>query len=271
MKIYKDKNSLIKEISKEKNVAFVPTMGALHKGHISLINKAKRESDKVLVSIYINPKQFNSSSDFNEYPRNILKDIKLLKKKKINYIYLPSSKDILSFKTVSSVYLDKFSKILCGKFRPCHFKSVVNVVNRFLEIIKPKSIYLGMKDYQQLALIKSHILKNKINTKVVPCPTIRESNGVALSSRNINLNKNQIKKAGKIYNYLKINKKKILSKILNNKKSEITNKLIQLGIKKIEYLECVNLKKLKICKNMKDNFNVFVAYYLGKVRLIDNL
>jgi len=271
MKIYKDKNSLINEISKQKNIAFIPTMGALHKGHVSLIDKAKKESDKVLVSIYVNPKQFNYSLDFSKYPRNILKDINLLKKKKINYLYLPNNKDIYSFKTISSVYLDKFSKILCGKFRPGHFKGVVNVVNRFLEIIKPKSIYLGMKDYQQLALIKSHILKNKINTKVVPCPTIRKNNGVALSSRNIKLDKNKIKKAGKIYNYLKINKKKILSKILNNKKYEITNKLIQLGAKKIDYLECVNLKKLKICKNMKDNFNVFVAYYLDKIRLIDNL
>jgi len=271
MKIFKKKNNLIKEISKEKALGFIPTMGALHKGHISLINKAKKESKKVLVSIYVNPKQFNSQSDLKKYPRNLIKDIALLKKKKINYLYIPNNKDIYSFKTISPIYLDKFSKKLCGKFRPGHFKGVVNVINRFLEIIKPSSVYLGMKDFQQLALIKLHILKNKIKTKVVVCPTIRKNNGVALSSRNIKLNKNQITKAGKIYNYLKNNKKKILSKILNNKKSEIINKLIQIGAKKVDYLDCVNLEKLKICKNIKNNFNVFVAYYVDKVRLIDNL
>ena len=271
MKIFKNKNNLIKEISKEKGLGFVPTMGALHKGHISLINKAKKESKKVLISIYINPKQFNSRSEFKKYPRNLIKDITLLKKKKINYLYIPNNKDIYSFKTFSPIYLDKFSKKLCGKFRPGHFKGVVNVVNRFLGIIKPRSIYLGMKDFQQLTLIKLHIIKNQIKTKVVSCPTIRENNGVAISSRNIKLNKNQITKAGKIYNYLKCNKKKIIGKILNNQKSEIINKLIHLGARKVDYLECVNLATLEISKNLKTNFNIFIAYYMDKVRLIDNL
>ena len=271
MKIFQNKNNLIKEISKEKGLGFVPTMGALHKGHISLINKAKKESKKVLVSIYVNPKQFNSQSDLKKYPRNLIKDIALLKKKKINYLYIPNNKDIYSFKTISPIYLDKFSKKLCGKFRPGHFKSVINVVNRFLEIVQPQSIYLGMKDFQQLTLIRLHIIKNKIKTKVVSCPTIRENNGVAISSRNIKLNKNQISKAGKIYSYLKSNKKKILGKILNNQKSEIINKLIQLGARKVDYIECVNLETLEISKSLKTNFNIFIVYYMDKVRLIDNL
>jgi len=199
MKIFKNKNNLIKEISKEKGLGFVPTMGALHKGHISLINKAKKESEKVLVSIYINPKQFNSRSDFKKYPRNLVKDISLLKKKKINYLYIPNNKDIYSFRTNTPIYLDKFSKKLCGKFRPGHFKAVVNIVNRFLEIIKPQEIYLGMKDFQQLALIKLHIIKNKIKTQVVACPTIRENNGLALSSRKNKLNKKKNKNTEKIY------------------------------------------------------------------------
>jgi len=271
MKIFKNKNNLIKEISKEKGLGFVPTMGALHKGHISLINKAKKESEKVLVSIYINPKQFNSRSDFKKYPRNLVKDISLLKKKKINYLYIPNNKDIYSFRTVTPIYLDKFSKKLCGIFRPGHFKSVVSIINRFLGIIKPQAVYLGMKDFQQLALIKLHIIRNKIKTKVVACSTIRENNGLALSSRNNKLNKNQILRGGKIYNYLKNNKKKILGKILNNQKAEIVKKLIQLGANKVDYIECINLKKLNYCKNIKTNFNIFVAYYINEVRLIDNL
>ena len=162
MKIFKNKLNLLKEISKIKDIAFVPTMGSIHKGHLSLINKAKKVSKNVLVSIYINPKQFNSNLDFKKYPSNVNLDINLLKKNKIKYLYLPNYFDIYSFKTNHPLYLDKFSKELCGKFRPNHFKGVVNVINRFLEIVKPKSIFLGMKDYQQLILIKSHIKKNKI-------------------------------------------------------------------------------------------------------------
>ena len=271
MKIFRNKNNLNKEISGLKNLGFVPTMGALHNGHISLIRKAQKESKQVLVSIYINAKQFNSRKDFKKYPRNFNKDINILKKNKVDYLYIPNDKDIYFFKVKKTIHLDKFSKELCGKFRPGHFKAVVNVVNRFLEIIKPQRIYLGIKDFQQLSLIKSHIIKKNIKVKLVACKTIRESNGLALSSRNTKLTKNQIFKAGKIYSYLKKNKKFILSKILNKKKSEILNKLINLGAKKVDYIECLNLKKVQFCKNTNANFNIFLAYYLNDVRLIDNL
>jgi len=271
MKIFRNKNSLIKEISGLKDLAFIPTMGSLHKGHMSLINKAKKESKQVLVSIYVNSKQFSSKKDFNKYPRNYNKDIAILKKKNINYLYLPNNKDIYSFKIKIPVYLDRFSKKLCGEFKPGHFKAVVNVVNRFLEIIKPKSIYLGLKDFQQLSLIKMHIIEKKIKTNIVECPTIRDNNGLALSSRNTKLKKHQITKAGKIYSYLKKNKKMILKSFLTKKKSEILKKLLHLGADKIDYVECLNLSKLEYCKNTNINFNIFIAYYIGGVRLIDNL
>jgi pantoate--beta-alanine ligase len=271
MKIFKNKKSLINEISGHKKIAFVPTMGALHKGHISLINKAKKKSNEILVSIYINPKQFNSRKDFNKYPRKLIKDIKILKKIKIKYLYIPTYKDIYSFNPKNKIYLNSFSKILCGKFRPYHFKGVLNVVNRFIEIIKPKFIYLGMKDFQQLSLIKSHVNKKNIKTKIISCPTVREKNGLAISSRNSKLNNNHIKCAGKIYKYLKNNKKLISNQILNREKSQIFNKLIALGATKIDYIECVDLIDKKICNKLKSNFNIFIAYYLGNVRLIDNL
>ena len=153
MKIFKDKHSLLKEISKTKGISFVPTMGGLHKGHISLIKKSKQSKLKTLVSIFVNPKQFNKKSDFRSYPRNMKKDLRQLKKLKINYLYIPSYKDIYGFKPKEKVFLDKFSKNLCGKFRRGHFKGVLNVMNRFIEIIKPKYIFLGKKDYQQLYLI----------------------------------------------------------------------------------------------------------------------
>ena len=271
MKIFRNRKNLINEISGLKDIAFVPTMGSLHKGHISLINKAKKKSNKVLVSIYVNPKQFNTIKDYKKYPRKLSNDINTLKKIKIKYLYIPTNKDIYSFRPRNKIYLENFSKILCGKFRPFHFKGVINVVNRFLEIIKPKFIFLGVKDFQQLSLIKSHIIKNKINTNLMPCTTLRERNGVALSSRNSKLTRKQLKIAGKIYKYIKNNKKLILYKILNKKRSEVIKKLIDIGVNKVEYLECVNLIKKQICKNNKSKFNIFVAYYMEDIRLIDNL
>jgi pantoate--beta-alanine ligase len=271
MKIFKNKKKLIKEISNIEEIAFVPTMGALHEAHINLINKAKKKSNKVLISIYVNPKQFNSKSDFKKYPRKLKKDILILNKLNVDYLYIPNDKDIYSFKPENKIYLDNFSKILCGKFRPSHFKGVINVINRFLEIIKPRFLYLGVKDYQQLSLIKSHIIQNKIKTNVVNCPTIREKNGIAISSRNILLNQKQLQNGGKIYKFLKDNKKLILYKILNKQRYEILNRLIQLGATKIEYIECIDLVKKKICKKISSNFNIFIAYYIGNVRLIDNL
>ena len=165
MKIFKDRHTLQKEILKTKGTSFVPTMGGLHKGHISLIKQSKKSKFKTLVSIFVNPKQFNKKSDFRSYPRNTKKDIKLLKKLKIDYLYIPTFKDIYGFRPKNKIFLDKSSKKLCGKFRKGHFEGVLNVVNRFIEIIKPRYIFLGKKDYQQLFLIKRHIEKKKLNLK----------------------------------------------------------------------------------------------------------
>ena len=271
MKIFTNKKKVKSQISGIKNMAFIPTMGGLHKGHKSLILKAKKKSNKIIVSIFVNPKQFNSLNDFKKYPKNISRDIKILKKMKIDYLYMPNYKDIYSFKTQKKIYLSKYSKILCGKKRPGHFKGVINVVNRFIEIINPKYIYLGKKDYQQLIVIKNHIIQNHIKTKVVSCPTIREINGVAMSSRNKNLNKIQLNIASKIFKYLKRNKKNILKLYIMRKKSNVVNKILSLGATSIDYIQCIDLKTFKNTKSNKKRFNIFISYYLGNVRLIDNL
>ena len=271
MKIFKNKKKLINEISKVKSIAFVPTMGSLHEGHLSLIDKAKKESKNVLVSIFINPKQFNSKIDFINYPRNITRDIKILKKNKVKYIYIPTYKDIYSHRIKNKPYIDKFSKLLCGKYRPGHFEGVINVVNRFIEILNPKFICLGLKDFQQLSLMRQHINKNNIKTKVITCPIMRDKKGVVLSSRNFNLNNKQIKIASLIYKYLKKNKHKILSSCIANRKKDVLSDIQEIGTKNIEYLECINLKTLKYNKNKKNKFKIFISYFLGKVRLIDNL
>ena len=271
MKIFKDKHRLQKEIFKNKGISFVPTMGGLHKGHISLIKSSKRSGLKTLVSIYINPKQFNKKSDFSSYPKNTKKDIRLLKKLKVNYLYTPTFKDIYGFEPRLKVFLDKSSKKLCGKFRKGHFEGVLNVVNRFIEIIKPRYIFLGKKDYQQLYLIKKHIEKRKIKSKIIECKTIRENNGIACSSRNLNLSKSQMKIASNIFHYLSNLKKKLKKNYSLFKINKIKKDLIKLGANKIDYLENYNTKSFKKIKKPNKKYNLFFAYYIKKVRLIDNI
>ncbi len=271
MKIFKDKHTLQKEILKNNGISFVPTMGGLHKGHISLIRQSKKFKLKTLVSIYVNPKQFNKKSDFKSYPRNTKKDIKQLKKMKINYLYIPTFKDIYGFQPKNKVFLDKFSKKLCGKFRKGHFEGVLNVVNRFLEIIKPRYIFLGKKDYQQLYLIKKHIEKSKIKTKIVECKTIRENNGIACSSRNSNLNKDQKRIASNIFYYLNNLKKKIKKDYSLFNINKIRKDLTYIGASRIDYLENYNVKSFNKIKKPNKKFNLFFAYYIKNIRLIDNI
>ena len=267
MKIFKDKHSLKKEILKAKGISFVPTMGGLHKGHISLIKKSKKTKLKTLVSIFVNPKQFNQKKDFKSYPRNQKKDLKILRNLKVDYLYLPSIKDIYNFKPNNKVFLDKFSKQLCGKYRKGHFRGVLNVVNRFLDIIKPKKLLMGRKDFQQLYLIKKHTIKRKMKTKIVECETIREKNGVACSSRNFKLNLRQKKVASKIYFYLK----KIKNKFNYINPSILKKEIKKLGANKIDYIEFYNIKNFKKSKKIDKNNRIFIAYFLNNVRLIDNI
>ena len=267
MKIFKDKISLQKEIL-NKPISFIPTMGGLHKGHISLIKKSKKHKKKTLVSIFVNPKQFNKKSDYRNYPRNKFRDVSILRNLGVNYLYIPSLKDIYGFKPKNKIYLHKFSRKLCGKFRKGHFEGVINVMNRLIEIIKPEKIFMGKKDYQQLFLIKKFITKHKINSKIIECDTLRQTNGVAFSSRNSQLKSNEIKIASKIYHFINKIKKKFDVYNFNFLKK----KMIEFGASKVEYIENYNIKKnfIKSKKYNKD-CKIFIAYYIKKVRLIDNI
>ena len=265
MKIFKNRHELKKAIHNEKRISFIPTMGGLHKGHLSLIKKAQKLRGKILVSIFVNPKQFNDKKDYLKYPRNLKKDLNYLKKNKVDYLFLPSGKNIFNFKPKKKIFLHKFSEKLCGRHRKGHFKGVLDIINRFLEVIKPKFLLLGEKDFQQLFLVNKHIIKNKIKSKVIPCKTIRESNGIACSSRNKKLTKKQLKIASDIYFFLKANKRKLIFF-----KNNLMKEMHQFGINKIDYIELLNLKTLKKPKNNKEKYNIFIAYYLNKTRLIDN-
>ena len=269
MIIFKSINKLNKEVNFKANVGFVPTMGYLHNGHISLIRASKKSCKKTLVSIFINPSQFNKKNDFKTYPKNLKKDIATLKRLKVDYLLVPRVSEIYKNKKDKKIKLNKRDKIMCAFHRPGHFEGVLAVINQFLRKISPKFIFLGEKDYQQLLLIKKFI-NNRYKTKVYSCPTVRMKNKVALSSRNALLKKEDIKKSSYIANLLFKFRNKLIKDFSNKKYlSNILIKISKIKNIKIEYLEIrskINLSK----KFNKYNFKIFVCYYNNKVRLIDN-
>ena len=269
MKILLSNNDLNEALNNVSNLGFVPTMGSLHKGHISLIKKSVKECKKTIVSIFVNPTQFNNKSDFKNYPRNNKKDISILKRLNINFLYIPKVKDVYYLKRKPLIKLKKKDKILCAKFRKGHFEGVIDVMDRLTKIINPQKIYLGEKDFQQLYLVKKYISK-KYNTKIVSCKTIRNDKKLAFSSRNKLLSKNELIKAGKISKEIFLFKKRLsenidIKKLISDKKKELVNSFNV----KFDYLELRNKFNLKASNKVKHS-KLFVAYYINKVRLIDN-
>ena len=266
MIIFKSINKLNKEVNFKADIGFVPTMGALHQGHVSLIKNSQKKSNKTLVSIFINPNQFNNKKDYKKYPKNIQKDLKLLKKLKVDYVLIPSIKDVYANKSKKKFKIGKLNKILCAKYRSGHFEGVLSVINQFIKKLKINKIFLGEKDYQQYILIKEFLKKNS-NVKTILCKTIRMKNGLAYSSRNILLNHKSIKKSASLI--IKVKKLfHLLKKDLNNK-SIIKNFVNKNKIFNIEYLELRNKNNLSKKINKK-NVKIFIAFYIHGVRLIDN-
>ena len=269
MKILKNIDVLKKAIKNNSKLGFVPTMGGLHRGHTSLIKESQNKCIKTLVSIYVNPKQFNNKIDFSSYPRNLDKDIKLLKKLKIDYVFIPSYKDIYTTKRSKKITLKKSQKVLCAKYRKGHFEGVLDVIDRFIRLIKPKYIFLGEKDFQQLFLIKNYV-KNKYKSIIYPCKTVRDKNNVPLSTRNYLLSKKDLDKVGLISNILKKVKSNLKTQSsVNAYMFRIKKKLVKKFNIKIEYFEIKNENNL-ITSNIKKKYRIFIAYYMKKVRLIDN-
>ena len=269
MKIIKSIFELKKAIKNYNNIGFVPTMGGIHKGHASLIKASQSREKKTIVSIFVNPTQFNKKKDFNNYPRNLKKDLEILKRLKVDYLFLPQEKEIY-MKKMRKFILKKSEMILCAKFRKGHFEGVLDVMDKLTDIVRPTKIFMGNKDFQQLFLIKKH-LKKKYNTEVVGCKTIREKNKVALSSRNYLLSKGNLILASKIVKKLINIKKNIKNKKNKNKYLLTVKDNFQKQFKiKIEYLELRNINNLKL-SNTINTSRLFVAYYLNGVRLIDNL
>jgi len=264
MKIIRNILDLNKAINDFKNLGFIPTMGGIHKGHISLIKNSQKTCKKTIVSLFVNPTQFSDKNDFKKYPRNLNKDIRILNKLEIDYLFIPSVEEIYKNKN-KKITIFKKDKVLCARHRKGHFEGVLNVMNRLLNIIKAKKVFMGEKDFQQLFLIKKYLSK-KHNIKIINCPTIRDKNNVALSTRNNLLTKKNYAKVALITNYLlkfKNNKKKL------QKLNQVIKKLENIYKIKIDYLEFRNEKNLSIY-NFKNKNRLFIAYSIDKIRLIDN-
>jgi len=269
MKIISSKSKLIKLIRKEKNSGFVPTLGAIHLGHISLVKKSISQCDKTIVSIFINKPQFDRKIDFLKYPRVLKKDISILRNLKVNYLYLPKVNQIYPNGPNTNIKINHFGKKLCGKFRPKYFEAVTDVIDRFIKIIRPQKIYFGEKDMQQLKIIEDFVKKKHVKTKVIGCRTIREKNGIACSSRNFLLTVKEKKIASDIYKFLINNRTNIIKKNLSLSKTK--KKIFKLGVSRIDYIQVLDINKLVKPYKKNKRYKIFIAYYLKTTRLIDNI
>ncbi len=267
--------ALLPFFKKNKSIGFVPTMGALHMGHISLVEKASIENDCVVVSIFVNPTQFNNSQDLEKYPRSFKDDVKILEDLKSNiFVFAPEVSNIYANKIISKKY--RFSGLeneMEGKHRKGHFEGVGTVLNILFRIVKPNKAYFGEKDFQQLQVIKKLVEIEKLPITILGCSIIREENGLAMSSRNKLLTKIQFNEASLIYKTLSEVQQNFkvysISKLNNIVKERFKNR----NLLKLEYFEIANIKTLKTVKRKRNNntYRAFIAVFLGKVRLIDNI
>ena len=261
-------------VATDASIGFVPTMGALHDGHIALIKRSLKKADLTVVSIFVNPKQFGENEDFNSYPRTFEKDCDLLRSINIDVLFAPHYDDIYSNDIKSFAFEDSFSRQLEGQSRPDFFPGVINVVSRLFNIVKPSFSFFGKKDAQQLILISKMVAVGGFPIKIVPVETIREPSGLAMSSRNIYLSKTQKISASNIYKSLSLaknllNSGKKESKIIKNK---IEKYLLADSTISIDYISIVCLDKLKEVSGIVSRpALISIAVYIGGVRLIDNI
>ena len=255
---------------------FVPTMGALHMGHVSLIKKACKENNIVIVSIYVNPTQFDKKNDLNKYPKNLKKDINILRSLNEDKVVLftPDNKEIYGARTTKEKFsFGSVENKLEGKFRPGHFEGVATVVKKLLKIVRPDKAYFGEKDFQQLLIIKKLVVAMGARTLIVGCPIFREPNGLAMSSRNSLLTKAELQYASKIYNVLKIVKEKFKESSLEIIKKWVLNEFENDTLFKIEYFEITDSLSLEIATSVNNTkkYRAFISGYIRNVRLIDNI
>lgn len=267
-------NKLISLQSERKKIGFVPTMGALHNGHLSLINASKKSTDVTVCSIFVNPTQFNDPMDYEKYPQTIENDIFLLEQNETDILFLPSVKEMYPEGTGAKKNYDLgyLETILEGKYRPGHFQGVCQVVHKLLNIIQPDEVFFGQKDYQQCMVIDKLIELENIPVKEIIVPTIREESGLAMSSRNLHLSSSAKEKATVIYKTLLQIKEDIHTKDIDILKKEATQNLLNAGFTKVDYVEIADVHTLKPIGQFNDKTNAvaLIAAYIDGIRLIDN-
>ncbi|NFH69677.1 pantoate--beta-alanine ligase [Clostridium botulinum] len=264
---------VIKDWKKEElSIGYVPTMGFLHEGHESLIKRAVKENDKVVVSIFVNPTQFGPNEDYDSYPRDINKDLELCKNAGASIVFNPNPEEMYFDNNSTSIGVSSLTNVLCGLKRPGHFDGVCLVVSKFFNIITPDRAYFGQKDAQQVAVIKRMVRDLNMDIEIVPCPIIREEDGLAKSSRNTYLSQKE-KNAALILNRSLLKAKETLEN--GERKANIVKNIIKDSINseqlaKIDYVELVYNNSLENIEFIDRDILVAIAVYIGKTRLIDN-
>lgn len=263
------------ETGKNDKIGFVPTMGALHKGHISLIKRALDENNVVVVSIFVNPTQFDNNTDLQKYPRTPQDDISLLED--INgeiIVYIPKVSDLYdSVVSAKNYNFQGLENEMEGKHRNGHFDGVGTILDKFFKIIKPDTAYFGEKDFQQLQIVRKLVEVENIPVKIIGCPILREENGLAMSSRNKRLSKKHFKESALIYKVLQEVRDKFSSTSLEDLNKLVAERFLQNSVLNLEYFEIANEKTLKTAqqKNKDAKYRAFIAAFAGEVRLIDNI
>jgi pantoate--beta-alanine ligase len=279
MIIFKYAADLKRYIQQQKNagkqIGFVPTMGALHNGHIALIERAGQDSDITVCSIFVNPTQFNNPGDYQHYPNTIEKDILQLEKAGTNALFLPSIQEMYPNGTTGLEHyeLGYLETLLEGKYRPGHFQGVCQVMNRLLNMVQPHTLFMGQKDYQQCMVVSRLLQLMELPTQLITCPTVREVNGLAMSSRNLRLPPDDRQKALTIYECLSLIKEQCKKGTDWAATKTQAEQLLTCRGFKIDYVELANANTLQpadSCKNTEPRV-ALIAAFLGDVRLIDNM
>lgn len=258
--------------SKQLRIGFVPTMGFLHEGHLSLMRIAKEKSDAVVVSIFVNPTQFAPSEDFDRYPRDLDRDSALCEKEGISVIFSPSSEDMYPENHRTYVITDQLSQILCGKSRPTHFKGVTTIVCKLFNIVKPHIAIFGQKDAQQAIILKRMIDDLNMDIEMIIAPIVREPDGLAMSSRNKYLSENERREATLLYQSLKMAEKEFGKiKIKNKIKNKMVKMIEENSSGRIDYVEIVDGETLAEPTQKSKRILIALAVYFDQTRLIDNI
>ncbi|MEI6852134.1 MAG: pantoate--beta-alanine ligase [Bacteroidota bacterium] len=267
------KNHLASLKEKSLTLGFVPTMGALHQGHISLIEKASQENDIVICSIFVNPIQFNNKEDFEKYPIQSERDKEILKNAGCDIVFMPTAAEMYPEPPKHVYDFGRLDKVMEGAFREGHFNGVAIVVKRLFDIVRPDKAYFGEKDFQQLQIIRQMVKSEHMFIEIVSCPIIREADGLAMSSRNMRLTEEERALAPSIYRTLKICTQEMKGKNVTEIKAFFVSEMSKFPEFRLDYFEIAEEITLQPIKSLNESKNprAFVAVFLGNIRLIDNM